>query len=185
MLDQDTWRFINTFAPWFSAFGTFAAVCVSLYLSRSGVRQRLKVRIDERLLIQQGVDSKEAPRFLFVNAVNLGTPDVIITMVSWRVGMFRPSTAMQIADDNPYSKKLPVTLKFGEEATLLYRLDPDPTLDWVKQFCESLIVGRPWWKRRPIWVVLHASTGRDFAAKVSGKLLKTIRARAKQLEGKT
>ena len=31
--DENTWKFINTFAPWFSAIGTLAAVSTSLYLA--------------------------------------------------------------------------------------------------------------------------------------------------------
>jgi hypothetical protein len=43
-MDQDTWRFINTFAPWAAALGTFGAVLVSLYLARKSNWIELEVR---------------------------------------------------------------------------------------------------------------------------------------------
>jgi hypothetical protein len=47
-MDQETWRFINTFAPWLSAIGTLTAVAVSLYLARRSDRQKLEVRVGLR-----------------------------------------------------------------------------------------------------------------------------------------
>jgi len=31
LVETETWKFINTFAPWFSAIGTILAVVTSLY----------------------------------------------------------------------------------------------------------------------------------------------------------
>jgi hypothetical protein len=42
-MDRETWRFINTFAPWLSAVGTLVAVAVSLYLARKSNRIELEV----------------------------------------------------------------------------------------------------------------------------------------------
>src|SRR5438128_5518971 len=43
MFDRDTWRFINSFAPWLPAVGTLTAVIVSLYLGRRAARLDVRV----------------------------------------------------------------------------------------------------------------------------------------------
>lgn len=47
------WKFINTFAPWFSAIGTFLAVVVSLYLAHASRRQKMKASASIMLMITQ------------------------------------------------------------------------------------------------------------------------------------
>ena len=42
-MDRETWKFINTFAPWVSALGTTAAVIVSLYLALRTARVKIRV----------------------------------------------------------------------------------------------------------------------------------------------
>lgn len=54
MFDQETWRFINSFAPWLAARGTLAAVIVSLYLARRASRLELGVFPAVVNLVQQG-----------------------------------------------------------------------------------------------------------------------------------
>ncbi len=51
MFTQDTWEFINSFADWFSAVGTFAAVIVALLLAMRDRTIRLEVSAGHRLIV--------------------------------------------------------------------------------------------------------------------------------------
>ena len=64
VFDQETWLFINSFAPWISAFGTIAAVIVALYLSIREKRVRLRVSAGYRLLIIPGQKLNEKNEYL-------------------------------------------------------------------------------------------------------------------------
>jgi hypothetical protein len=58
MWDKATWQFINTFADWFAAAGTIAAVIVAIYLARLDKTIRLKVNAGARLMVTAGVEGR-------------------------------------------------------------------------------------------------------------------------------
>ena len=57
-MGKDTWEFINSFAPWLAAFGTVAAVIVSLYLARTDKRIRLAIYEGVRIITVRTGDGK-------------------------------------------------------------------------------------------------------------------------------
>ena len=71
IFNEETWKFINTFAPWLSAIGTLMAVAVSLYLARHDKRIRLEVNAGHRLLITEGQKGPH-PEYLLIRIVNIG-----------------------------------------------------------------------------------------------------------------
>src|SRR5712691_9296364 len=118
MPDRETWRFINTFAPWFSAIGTTVAVIVSLYLARRSARPKMKVSISIKTMMGGGGASK--PDFLHISAVNNGFRDVTITGLAWRIRGFKPQAFIVLPPNDQYSKKLPARLTYGDEASFLF-----------------------------------------------------------------
>lgn len=55
LVDEETWKFINTFAPWLSAIGsTLSAVATSLWLAQRDRRVKLSVRASLRIWLIPG-----------------------------------------------------------------------------------------------------------------------------------
>jgi len=79
MFDRETLKFINTFAPWLSALGTFAAVTVSLYLARRSDRISLKLSLGIRMLAIQGGGPGHGTRFVFLSVTNMGRRSASLT----------------------------------------------------------------------------------------------------------
>jgi hypothetical protein len=116
MLDQDTWRFINTFAPWMSAFGTLAAVVTSLYLARRTDRIRLKLDIGIRILSVQGAGPGHGTQLVFLCVTNIGRRTATVTHLYWKPVPWRKSGILWIAPQNIYSSVFPITLADGQSA---------------------------------------------------------------------
>lgn len=115
-MDSDTWRFINTFAPWFSALGTVSAVIVSLYLARRNRRLDLKVDVSLQTLTEERGPSRD---YVTISVVNLGGREATITGIGWKIGVFKKRRFAQIPGSSPYSTKTPARLKDGETAMFL------------------------------------------------------------------
>jgi hypothetical protein len=71
MFDTETWKFINTFAPWVSAIGTIAAVITSLYLAIRDYKIRLKVDNFEATVSFH--HNNEHPNFQVLHITNVGS----------------------------------------------------------------------------------------------------------------
>jgi len=78
-MSTEEWKFINTFAPWFSAIGTFLAVVVSLYLSYTSRRQKLKPSVSIMIMLTQGQKEKVYPEYVWLRATNIGHTKVNIS----------------------------------------------------------------------------------------------------------
>ncbi len=108
LLNVDTWKFINTFAPWLSAIGTITAVCVSLYFSRRDRRLRLEVTASYRYIPQNNQG------YIHIRIINIGNRTAKITGIGWRVGVVGRYGAFDSLDKK-LSDTIPVTLKDGED----------------------------------------------------------------------
>ncbi len=87
-LSIEEWKFINTFAPWFSAIGTFLAVCVSLYISHSTRKIALTVASGIFIFNENGADEE----YLAINVTNTGYRTVFLNSlmcISFQVGLFK------------------------------------------------------------------------------------------------
>lgn len=135
-LDKDTWEFVNTFAPWLSAMGTFASVIVSLYLARKS-RPSIRVSAGIYSLVGMGQRVGDGEQFLAVIATNVGFSPVTITGVIWQIGFGRKRKFLQIPSYHPASAELPKKLEREESARMLFPIEelqkmPDPIADWVR-----------------------------------------------------
>ena len=116
---EETWRFVNTFAPWFSAAGTVSAVVVSLWLARSQQRTRLSVSVGPRVIVGPGMVGP-TPEFVAIFVANLASRPVRIINIGWRVGLFRKRYVMQNASLRPLSSPLPIELAYGQDAKWMF-----------------------------------------------------------------
>lgn len=79
-MDRESWRFINTFAPWLSALGTITAVVVSLWLARrQGIRLRASVGVFKEL-----VGPNPGSRSVLASVTNCGVRPVRISNIYWQ-----------------------------------------------------------------------------------------------------
>ena len=165
-IDIEYWKFINTFAPWFSAFGTVTAVMVSLYLAKSEKPVKLKILADIRILTEEN-----NPRYLMIEAINIGSRIVNITNIGWEMGLFKKLSFIQVVkkDINDfYSSELPIKINDGEEAKWLILLEKEK--NWIEQFVKNL--GKfPRWDLFWLRLQIVTANGKIFKAKI-GKSLK-------------
>nr|WP_320165904.1 hypothetical protein [uncultured Methylophaga sp.] len=171
MFTEETWKFINTFAPWFSAIGTISAVILSLYLARRDKNVRLEVSAGHRLIISPG-DSEPFPEYLSIYVVNVGHREAQLTNIGWKVGIFKKRYAVQSTINDGLSSPLPVRLKDGEEAKYLIPLNDEN--DWLKDFIEKMLSPNPKIQSRFARIQAFTSIGKTFESKIESSLIKKI-----------
>ena len=118
-MDLETWRFINSFAPWFSAIGTFSAVALSLYLASKDRRISVKVTANIQDLVEEGVPSRE---YVCISVVNVGRREAMVTGIGWRIGYFKKRRFYQVPGKSEYSGTIQIRLKDGETAVFMMPL---------------------------------------------------------------
>ena len=124
------WRFINSFANWFSALGTIGAVIVALYLARQDKRIRLRVSAGYRNIISPGTEC-DPRKYLAIRITNIGHRDVQIVGIGWRIGLFRKFYADQLIISDGLSSTLPIKLRDGDEASYFFPLFGNN--EWLKE----------------------------------------------------
>ncbi len=169
--DPDTWRFINSFAPWLSALGTMAAVITSLYFARKDKRVRLEVSAGHRIIISQGA-SKPFPEVLNIRIVNIGHRDVQLTNIGWKVGIFKKRFSVQTTIQDRISSQLPIRLKDGEEANYYIPFNTEPTR-WAESF-RKMLHPFPKLQVRFIKIIAHTSIGKKFESSIEKSLSKQL-----------
>jgi len=107
IFNKETWQFINTFAPWLSAIGTFAAVLVSLYLARQASMLNLNITAGHRVILTPGKKGPY-PEFISISIINTGNRDLQITDIGWKVGFFKKKRqhAIQMIEQDGRSSRL-------------------------------------------------------------------------------
>ena len=164
----ETWKFINSFAPWFSAIGTVSAVILSLKLARKDRNVKLKVSAGHRVLIAQGVS--ERPEYLSIRVVNIGHRDAQIINIGWKAGIFKKRHAIQILDSNTSSSELPVRLKDGEEATYLISLSDN----WLSEFSNTMLKPATFFQMYFLKLQVTTSLGDVYESRLEKNLINEI-----------
>ena len=180
MFDKDTWRFVNTFAPWFSALGTLLAVITSLWLARRSSRLALRVFPAIIKTVYQDEYRTQTSEFVKISVVNHGRT-AVVTGFGWlrlmRIG--KRKHWVILPPGGTHTTSFPKKLEFGEEASILL---PTATFnkdaEWFLQAIRSA-----WFPRlevRLLRVVVFASTGQQFRVALDKHLRKFLLARASQ-----
>ena len=176
-MDKETWRFINTFAPWLSAIGTLAAVIVSLYFARRDKKIRLDISAGHRLIAIPGqVVRPEHKDWLVIKVTNIGHREAQITNIGWTVGFFKKHGSIQVNFDTPagqpgMSSPIPVRLKDGEEATYFISLNQS---DWINTFFDEYLQLHPKLRIRSARVLAFTSVGNVFKSRIEKGLREKI-----------
>lgn len=162
-MNVETWKFINTFAPWLSALGTLSAVSVSLYLARAAKPLKLEIRAGHRIIVETG-QKGTPPEFLFVSVINTGHRIATITNIGWKIGLFKKRHAIQVVQKDMYSSGVPVKIDDGEEAKWLIPLDLAD--NWIQRFARDFLKPYPRWNLFWLRLQIHTSVGKTFEARI-------------------
>ena len=162
-----SWEIANTLAQAVAAFGTLAAVIVSLWLARRQGAPRVKVR--NGVMIQLGGAQPMRSEYFQVAATNTGHRDVVVNGIGWRVGRFRKRTFFVIPPNPPFPT-VPKKLQPAEEVLFLFSLDnflkgSDALLD---AFGKDRLAR---WRARRARVGVWLSTGEEFYVRVDKTVL--------------
>jgi hypothetical protein len=115
MPDRETWAFINSFAPWFSALGTGASAVVALYLARRGSRTKLRVHCGIYHAVTQGQPSGGDREYLQIQATNLGFRETTVQGLMWRTGALRKAEVCAGTARHAVSTRLPAKLAYSDQ----------------------------------------------------------------------
>jgi hypothetical protein len=170
-ITDSTWAFINSFAGWFSAFGSIAAVVTALYLARNQSRPKLRASIGHRLLVSRG-NPGHRPEYICINAVNIGARKVRITNLGGRVGYFKKRHFIIISPDNPISHKLPVEIEPGQEANWFIDYELESGETWPDNMVKDLITSN---NLRSLRFYIYTSVGNVFRAGIEKNIIELLK----------
>jgi len=139
IMSIECWKFINSFAPWFSASGTLLAVVVSLYIALSS----RKISID----ISSGVfDSGNGNELLIIKVTNTGFRTVVINhpaCIRFQAGRFKKKKNIVIGSnyiDQQKTSTFPWRLTEGETAELVVNIKNNNG-NWLQNFKKNYLTG--------------------------------------------
>lgn len=169
MFDRSTWQFINTFASWFAALGTFLAVVTSLYLARRDSAIRLVINAGLRKIVLSGQSIARGQDVVSITVTNVGRRGATITGLFWKVGIFRRATFDQVLPANQHSGQAPVKLSDGDEAS--FRIEITKFEQDVSAIFKNLAAGWfPTVQARSIKVGVYTSAGGPFLTTIERRL---------------
>ncbi len=136
---MECWKFINSFAPWFSALGTFLAVVASLYIALSS----RKISI----VISSGVfDFGNGNESLIIKVTNTGLRTVVINnqaCIYFQTGRFNKKKNTGIGSnyiDQQRTTVFPWRLTEGETAELVVNIN-NADGNWLHNFKNNALTG--------------------------------------------
>lgn len=174
MPDQETWRFINTFAPWLSALGTLAAVATALYLAYHDRRINLAVRASLRIQFIRGGGPGHGDRFVSVNVINRGRRRATVSGIGWRLGLLKQREFLVPDYRGP---TIPAKLEDGDEAAFLFPLDQFASglLDALPR---KALIPLPGIRLASMRAIVATTAGRAFYATITRDLRQELARRA-------
>jgi hypothetical protein len=172
LFDKETWEFVNSFAPWLSAFATIAVVIVSLYFSRRDKKIRIEISAGYRLIISQG-DLNNRPEYLNVHIVNIGHREVQIVNIGWKIGFIKKKYFIQKRINNDgLSSPMPIRLRDGDEAN--YYIPLNDETNWIDNLIEKRLQPHPKMNLNFMKLQVFTSVGNEFNTKIEKGLKKRI-----------
>lgn len=171
-ISVEEWRFINTFAPWFSAIGTLLAVCVSLYISYSTRKIALSVSSGIFIFNENGVDEE----YFAINVTNTGYRTVFlnnpICSISLQVGLFKKTNISIGCEyiDSHKSSIFPCKLGENETADLFMKINND-NVNWLHNFKEEHLKNN---SLSTLRIIVYPNVGKPFKVKPDKTIMKEI-----------
>lgn len=170
MDQQQFWTIVAAVGQVAGAVATFSAVVVSLYLSTSARKPRVKLRVGERIIIGGGVDDR---RVLMFSVANVGERNVHVRSLGWRTGQInwgpewlRRQAAVQLTGGVPGGTDPPYELLPGAEISSY--ADIANVLDYCRERSDRPIFSRdiPFLGRRKTSVRAYVTTADGYVIKV-------------------
>ncbi len=167
----EEWKFINTFAPWFSAIGTFLAVCVSLYISHSTRKIALTISSGIFIFNENGVDEE----YLAINVTNTGYRTVFLNSlmcITFQLGLFKKTNigiGHKYIDPNK-SSAFPCKLGENETAQLFVKIN-NGGLNWIHNFKEEHLKNH---SLSTLRIIVCPNVGKPFKVKVDQSIIKEL-----------
>ena len=168
-MTQEEWKFINTFAPWFSAIGTILAVILSLYFSYSARKISLIINVSLFDLFQE--NTKETEEYILIQITNTSYRDIIIKNFFWEFGFFKKHYIMIGFNtiDKDKSTSLPAKLKEGEMATFAIKIINDND-NYLEKFYQDFLKDSPSINIYTLKIIVCPSIGKCFKQKIDNTL---------------
>lgn len=167
----EEWKFINTFAPWLSAIGTFLAVCVSLYISYS--TRKIALTISSGIFIFSENGSNE--EYLAINVTNTGYRTVFLNSlmcISFQVGLFKKTNigiGHKYIDINK-SSGFPCKLGENETANMLLKINNN-NINWLQNFKKEYLQK---YSPSTLRVVIYPNVGKPFKVKPDKTIMEAL-----------
>ncbi|MBZ9784167.1 hypothetical protein K9857_21760 [Pseudomonas sp. REP124] len=179
-LNKDQWEIINGFANWLAAFGTIAAVCLSLKLARDANRVKAKCSAGTRIIVSTG-RQRLHEEVLQLKVVNMGDRPFTVTQLGWTVGLRKKTHFAQLFSTED-SDPLPLQLHHGGQGHWYIPAELDE--GWYARFGTLLLrEGEPW--LRTLRLVVTTSTELTFTCKPDAKLLGKLAEAITKLKSET
>lgn len=124
----------NTVGTWLAGLATFAAVAVSLHLSRQASRVKLRASVSLRQHVERGRPIDEV---LLFKVVNVGERPVTISSIGWVVGKGASRRYVIQLFGSPISASIPQVLAHGQRADFIVSFGEDP--EWMERFATSFV----------------------------------------------
>lgn len=180
--DRETWRFINSFAPWLSALGTLTAVVVSLYLATMQNRLRVRVVAARTRLVAMGQRVGEGERVVTVEVTNLSRRPLKLISVYWRA-LWKKGFSVQLTGAHPLSATLAAKLEAdGGDASFIFPENvyslPDNT-DFVRRLFGGSLAS---FRSRFVRVGVATTVGKRFEGKLDPELMQWFTQLARKAE---
>ena len=166
-ISHEEWKIINSFAPWFSAFGTILAVVVSLYLAY--LNRKISLNISSNIF-----SLNTGGEYFFIKVVNDGYNSVIINNISLQYGLFR-KTYIGIGDNNISSEcstSLPAKIEVGDAVNLCMNIDKEDNI--LENFYNNFLKTNLYINIFTLKIVVNTTSGKSFKNRVSKDIMNEI-----------
>jgi hypothetical protein len=167
----EEWKFFNTFAPWFSAAGTFLAVGTSLYISFSTRKIDLEISSGIYNYDENGVKNE----YLVVDVTNTGYRTIRLdsyASISFQVGLSQKTNigiGKNYIDFNK-SSSFPCILGENETAKLFINMKHD-NQNWLHNFKEEQLKNLP---ISSIKIIVCPNIGKPFKIKPDKLIMRKL-----------
>ncbi|MDP8314164.1 MAG: hypothetical protein RAP70_03715 [Candidatus Celaenobacter antarcticus] len=172
--NEKFWVFINSFAPWFSAFGTIAVVIISLYFSRKSRNIDVTISASVIKAFPNLHKDKKVLNFFALHITNMGFRSLTINSIGWESGFSKSKEIIGITpfnlDDMGMSSKFPpIKLSDGDQAE--YFIPIKVFIDSIKMPTSKI---KNHFLLNSIKVYTYTTTGKIFKSKIDKQLKKII-----------
>ncbi len=181
LLNESTWTFINSFAPWLAGIGSILAVIGALYLARRNDEIRLKMKATVGTVF--GYIPNKPPyeeEVVHISITNLGRRTAIVDKVYFKCGFFKKQYMILMPSAHSQSSRIPTRLNDGGAASYIYNLnDFDPNFT---SMATMYLNGFPLWlKALSLKACVHTSIERNYVSRLSKELRLRFLNRAREL----